>query len=187
LTYPAYTDQLVLVDPIGLEDWKAKGVPPISVDQWYERELHTTADRIREYEKNTYFAGQWRPEYEASVQMLAGMYRGPQKALVAWNSALLYDMIMTQPVYYELSQITPRTLLIIGDKDTTAIGKDMAPAGVRPLLGHYPELAHHAAATIPNVRLVEFPDAGHAPQMQDPDAFHAALLHGLAEPGGSAR
>jgi pimeloyl-ACP methyl ester carboxylesterase len=47
LQYPEQTEQLVLVDPIGLEDWRAKGVPPVSVDQWYDRELHTTADRIR--------------------------------------------------------------------------------------------------------------------------------------------
>lgn len=38
LQYPRETDRLVLVDPIGLEDWRAKGVPPVSVDQWYERD-----------------------------------------------------------------------------------------------------------------------------------------------------
>jgi pimeloyl-ACP methyl ester carboxylesterase len=27
---------------------------------------------------------------------------------------------------------------------------------------------------------VEFPDLGHAPQIQDPEAFHKALLAGLA-------
>ncbi|RKP57697.1 alpha/beta fold hydrolase [Pararobbsia silviterrae] len=182
LTFTDQTRQLVLVDPIGLEDWRAKGVPPISVDQWYARELNTSADRIRTYEKNTYFAGQWRDDYEPAVQMLAGMYRGPQRARVAWNSALLYDMILTQPVYYELSQIRTPTLLIVGDKDTTAIGKEYAPADVRPTLGNYPALAHHAASVIPHVRLVEFPDAGHAPQMQDPAAFHAALLQGLSDP-----
>jgi len=35
LMYPQQTEQLVLVNPIGLEDWKAKGVPSLSVDQWY--------------------------------------------------------------------------------------------------------------------------------------------------------
>lgn len=183
LTYPEQTEQLVLVDPIGLEDWRAKGVPPVSVDQWYDRELHTSAERIRNYEKNTYFAGQWRADYEPSVQMLAGMYRGAQRELVAWDSALLYDMILTQPVYYELPQLKMPTLLIIGDKDTTAIGKEFAPPEMRAALGKYPELAHHAAAVIAHIKLVEFPSAGHAPQMQEPDAFHAALLHGMANPG----
>ncbi|MDR5733938.1 alpha/beta hydrolase [Caballeronia sp. LZ025] len=180
LMYPKNTDELVVVDPIGLEDWRAKGVPPVSVDQWYERELHASADRIRAYEKSTYFAGTWSDAYEPSVQMLAGMYRGPDRARVAWDSALLYDMILTQPVCYELSLIQVPTLLMIGDKDTTAIGKEFAPPDLRPTLGNYPVLARQSAATIPHARLIEFPDAGHAPQMQDPSLFHSILLRNLS-------
>jgi len=181
LMYPQETKQLVLVNPIGLEDWKAKGVPSLSVDQWYARELNTTADRIRNYEKSTYYVNQWKPEYEPWVQMLAGMYRGPGKQIVAWNSALLYDMIYTQPVVYEMGAIQAPTLLMIGDKDTTAIGKDAAPADVQPKLGRYPELAKATAKSIPNTTLVEFPEMGHAPQMQDPAAFHKALLEGMGK------
>ncbi|MBV8824054.1 MAG: alpha/beta fold hydrolase, partial [Hyphomicrobiales bacterium] len=54
LMYPDDVERLVLVDPIGLEDWKAKGVPWLSVDGWYQRELQTTAERIRAYERATY-------------------------------------------------------------------------------------------------------------------------------------
>ncbi len=180
LMYPQETEQLALVNPIGLEDWKAKGVPSISIDDWYARELKTSAEGIRNYEKNTYYAGQWRDDYEPWVQMLAGMYRGPGKDIVAWNSALLYDMIYTQPVVYEFDRIKPPTLLLIGDKDTTAIGKDLAPPEIRATLGRYPELAKQAKERIPNATLVEFPDAGHAPQMQEPAVFHKALLDGLA-------
>ena len=180
LMYPNETRQLVLVDPIGLEDWKAKGVPSLSVDQWYQRELRTTADGIRRYEQSTYYAGHWRADYEPWVQMLAGMYRGPGRQIVAWNSALLYDMIYTQPVVYELQLLRVPTLLMIGDKDTTAIGKDAAPPEVQAVIGHYPELGKQAAAAIPGARLIEFPDLGHAPQMQDPQAFYRALLDGLA-------
>ena len=57
LMYPSEVEQLVLVDPIGLEDWKARGVPWQSVDAWYQRELQTTAERIRSYERATYYAG----------------------------------------------------------------------------------------------------------------------------------
>ena len=181
LMFASGTSKLVLVDPIGLEDWKAKGVPWLSVDQWYERELGVTAQRIRSYEQATYYAGQWRPEYERWVQMLAGMYRGAGKQAVAWNSARLYDMIFTQPVVYELGALTMPTLLIVGDRDTTAIGKDVAPAEVRAKIGRYPELAKQAAQSIPNAHLVEFADLGHAPQLQDPAAFHAALLGWLSE------
>jgi pimeloyl-ACP methyl ester carboxylesterase len=179
LMFPDDVARLVLVDPIGLEDWAAKGVPWISVDQWYQRELATSADRIRSYERDTYYAGSWKPEYEVWVQMLAGLNRGPGHAAVAWNSALLYDMIATQPVVYELGALKPPVLLMIGDKDNTAIGKDLAPPAVRATLGNYPALGKAAAAAIPHATLVEFPDLGHAPQIQDPAAFHQALLAGL--------
>jgi pimeloyl-ACP methyl ester carboxylesterase len=179
LMYPQQAEQLVLVNPIGLEDWKALGVPYQSVDKWYERELNTTADRIRAYEKSTYYVNQWKPEYEPWVQMLAGMYRGPGKEIVAWNSALLYDMIYTQPVVYEFPLLKMPVLLLIGTKDTTAIGKDLAPAEVRPKLGNYAELGKRTAKAIPKATLVEFNEMGHAPQMQNPAAFHAALLKGM--------
>jgi len=71
------------------------------------------------------------------------------------------------------------TLLMIGDKDNTAIGKEFAPPEIRPTLGHYPELARHAVELIPGAKLVEFPELGHAPQIQDPTAFHQALLERL--------
>lgn len=180
LMYPQETEQLVLANPIGLEDWKALGVPWLSLDEWYARDLKTDAAAIRHYERETYYAGHWRPEAEQWVDMLAGLYNGPGKELVAWNSAAIYDMIYTQPVIYEFPKITVPTLLMIGDKDTTAIGKDFSPPAVSATLGHYPELGKHAAAQIPGARLVEFPDLGHAPMIQDPAAFHQALLDGLS-------
>jgi len=181
LMYPEELDQLVAVDPIGLEDWKVKGVPWQSIDAWDRQELKTTADSIRDYERSTYYAGTWAPPYERWVQMLAGMYRGSGRDIVAWNSALLYDMIYTQPVFYEFEKISVPVLLMIGDKDTTAIGKNLAPPEVRATLGNYPALGKAAAARIPNAQLVEFPDLGHAPQIQAPDDFHRALLDGLRE------
>jgi pimeloyl-ACP methyl ester carboxylesterase len=70
-------------------------------------------------------------------------------------------------------------LLVIGDKDNTAIGKALAPPEIRATLGNYPVLGKAAAARIPRATLVEFPDLGHAPQIQAPDVFHKALLAGL--------
>ncbi|MGF6843193.1 pimeloyl-ACP methyl ester carboxylesterase [Paraburkholderia youngii] len=64
--------------------------------------------------------------------------------------------------------------------DTTAIGKDAAPPEVRAKLGHCPEPGRAAAKAIPHATLMEFAALGHAPQMQYPDAFHKALLDGLA-------
>lgn len=179
LMFPKDISRLVLVDPLGLEDWQAKGVPYRTVDEWYARERGKTAEQIRAYEQKVYYANEWRPDYEPWVQMLAGMYRGPDADSVAWNSALLYDMIATQPAIYDLPRLTAPTTLMIGDKDVTAIGSDGAPPDVRAKVGDYPELGKAAAAAIPGAKLVEFPNVGHTPQLQDPAAFHKALLEAL--------
>jgi len=179
LMFPQQVEQLVMVNPIGLEDWKAEGVPSLSLDQWHAREKQITAERIRNYERVTYYVNEWRPEYERWVQMIAGMFRGPGRELVAWHSALTYDMIFTQPVVYEFPQLRVPTLLLFGERDGTAIGKDISPPEVKARLGDYPKLARRTAAAIPGAKLVLFPELGHAPQMQDPERFHAELLRGL--------
>ena len=179
LMYPDAVDQLVLVNPIGLEDWKALGVPGRTVDQWNERELKLTAESIRQYEKATYYVGRWKPEYERWVDMLAGLNQGPGQKLVAWNSALIYDMIFTQPVVYEFPLLKMPTLLMIGDADTTAIGSDLAPPEVKARIGRYAVLGKEVVKRIPQGRLIEFPGFGHAPQVEDPARFHQALLGAL--------
>ena len=140
LLYPNETAQLVLVNPIGLEDWKALGVPYRTVDQWYQRELNTSAAGIKQYQLSTYYAGKWRPEFDRWVEMQAGMYNGEGKEQVAWNSALTAEMIFTQPVLYEFGQLKMPVLLMIGELDNTAIAKDIAPAELKPKLGNYAKL-----------------------------------------------
>jgi len=181
LLYPGQVQRLAMVNPIGLEDWKALGVPYRTVDQWFAREARLNADGIRNYERSTYYAGRWKPEFERWVTMLAGLNQGPGHNLVAWNSALIYDMIFTQPVVYEFKDLKMPTLLLIGDADTTAIGSDVAPPEVKAKIGHYNVLGKQVSQVIPHATLVEFPGLGHAPQMEQPEQFHKALLAWLSK------
>jgi len=70
-------------------------------------------------------------------------------------------MIFTQPVLYELPLLAAETLLIIGQRDRTALGATWAPECVAEALGNYPALGRKAAAAIPRAHLVEIADAGH--------------------------
>ncbi len=165
LLYPSYVQKLVLINPIGLEDWKTK-VPYRTIDEWYEAELKQSPEAIREYQKEAYYGGVWKPEYDANMALAAGWTMHPDYGAIAWNSALIYDMIYTQPVVYELKNIRMPTLLLIGTKDRTAIGKDLVKdARVKAELGRYDRLGKETAEVIPNAKLVEF-DAGHLPQVE---------------------
>jgi pimeloyl-ACP methyl ester carboxylesterase len=111
--------------------------------------------------------------------MLVGLNQGPGHEAVAWNSALIYDMIFTQPVYYEFKDLQMPTLLLIGDKDTTAIGSDIAPPEVKAKLGKYQDLGPQVAKLIPQGELVTFEGMGHAPQIEEPRRFNRTLVQWL--------
>ena len=178
VAYPEATERLVLVDPIGLEDYAAL-VPPRTVDDWYAQELRLTPERVREYQRDSYYGGAWTPEYEAHTRLLAGWTLHPEWWRVAWNSALTYDMIFNQPVVADLPRIRAPTRLVIGLRDRTALGRAFALPEVRRTMGDYPRLGKEAQRRIPNADLVEIPDAGHVPQVQAFPAFERALLEFL--------
>jgi len=174
LMYPDLTDKLALVNPIGLEDWK-RLVPYRTVDQSLQTELEATPESVRTYMKDSYFAGTWKPEYEPLLEIQSGWLQGPDRRRIAWLSALTSDMVFTQPVLYEFPDLKMPVLLIIGQKDRTAIGKAWAPPEVKPKLGNYPELGRRAQAAIPKARLVAIEDAGHLPQVEAFERYWGAL------------
>jgi pimeloyl-ACP methyl ester carboxylesterase len=184
LSYPQGVEQLVLVNPIGLEDWQAEAVPYAPIDALYQNELKTSFDTIKAYQQRIYYHGNWKPEYDRWVSMLAGMYAGPGKEIVARNQAQTSDMVFTQPVVNEFGRISVPTVLMIGQLDRTAPGANRAPAEIAKRLGDYPELGRRAEKTIPESKLIAFDDLGHSPQVEAPDRFHEALLKALsaAEP-----
>ncbi len=175
LMYPQVTTKLVLEDPIGLEDWKVK-VPYLSVDDWYIKELAQSYDKLKKYERENYYHGTWKPEYEQWLEIPAGWTMNSNYAQIAWNSALTYDMIFTQPVLYEFENITVPTLLIIGELDRTAIGKDLVNEETKKSLGDYPKLGKEVAKKIKNCKLVEIPGVGHIPHVESFDIYMKALL-----------
>jgi pimeloyl-ACP methyl ester carboxylesterase len=166
LMYPSETESLSLVDPIGLEDWKAKGVPYTTVDRAYETELKQTPEKLRAYEMENYYHGQWKPEYNRWLQMIVEFQRSPDYPRMAWDQALTSDMIFTQPVCYEFGNLKMPVLFMIGQADRTAIGKELVSDEIKSTLGNYPELGRKTAALIPNATLVELDGVGHLPQVE---------------------
>ena len=180
LLYPDRVAHLALVNPIGLEDYQAV-VPPASIDALYAKELAATPASIRDYQRTAYFAGTWKPEYEPLIEILAGWTQHPEYPRVAWNAALTADMIVTQPVVHDLPRLRARTLLIIGLRDRTAVGKDRAPPEVAATLGDYAALGKAAAARIPGAQLVELPGVGHLPQVEMFERYRDALVDFLGD------
>ena len=170
LMYPEVTEKLILENPIGLEDWKVV-VPYQSVDDWYKNELEQDYEKIKNYQLKFYYDGKWKPEYDRWVNILAGWTLNKDYPVIAKNSALTYDMIFTQPVCYEFENLTVPTLLIIGQRDRTALGKAKAPKEVQDDLGNYPKLGRLTAAKIKNSTLAEIDGIGHLPHIEAYEKF----------------
>ncbi|KAL1600656.1 hypothetical protein SLS60_007044 [Paraconiothyrium brasiliense] len=180
LMYPSVTTHLILTNPLGLEDWKALGVPWRAIDLSYADELKTNYTTVRTYQQTTYYVNTWKPEYDVWVNMLVSLYRLPDEgATFAYDMALTTDAVLTQPVVYEFGLVKAPTLLMIGTKDNTAIGKAWSPPDVQAKLGNYSVLGKETVKKIPGAELVELEGLGHAPQIQDSERYHAALFEWL--------
>lgn len=178
LMYPEATEQLAVINPLGLEDWKALGVPYAGVDSYYKEEMNFSAAELKEYQREVHYNGEWRPEFDRWVTMQAGLFSGAGLPTIAHHAALTYDMIFNEPVFYEFENIKPPTTLFIGLTDKTAIAHGASPA-TKAKLANYPELGKTAARRIPNATLVEFADLGHSPHLQAPQRFYPELLKAL--------
>lgn len=170
LSYPETTEKLILENPIGLEDWKLK-VPYQPVEWWYKNELKKNYESIKNYQLTNYYDNKWKPEYDQWVNLLAGWTLNSDYKTIAWNAALTYDMIFTQPVLYEFKNISCPTLLIIGTRDRTALGKPLVSKEVRKTMGNYKELGKKTQQEIPNSKLVEIEGIGHLPHIESFQEF----------------
>lgn len=177
LLYPRDVRDLVLVNPLGLNDTLAEGVPYADVAQLRAEEAKTSAATIRAYQLKNYYRGIWRPAYDRWAAMLAGQYAGADGGVVRDAQARLSDMIETQPVAAELGRVRVPVTLLIGQEDATAFRGNTAPPGVH--IRTVPQAAERAVRAFANGRLVRLAGLGHAPQIEDPARFQAALFDAL--------
>ena len=179
LIAPHDMEQLILVNPIGLEDWTAKGVPYRGIAGWLERELKTTEQSIENYQRTFYYDGEWNAEYARWAALLAAPINSPDYPRLAKVQALTAAMIVSQPVAHRFEQITVPTTLIIGERDRTALDKDLAAPEVGEALGRYDLLGKEVTARIPGSKLIALPGLGHLPQIEDFPRYRKALLEAL--------
>jgi pimeloyl-ACP methyl ester carboxylesterase len=171
LMYPQYCRQLVLEDPIGLEDWKLS-VPYLSIDEQFKKESSQTRAGLKQYMTANYFHGEWKAGYDS---LLAISSKNLGDSNFAWCMALTSDMIFTQPVCYEFKNIKVPAVLITGRLDKTAPGKERAAKEIAARLGNYEKLSKEVAAIIPGCRLVLLDGIGHIPHAENFDLFKNAL------------
>jgi len=171
LMYPETVEKLILENPIGLEDWKLVA-PYTLIDKNYETELKADYESTKKYQSQSYYDNKWKPEYDEWVYLLTGWTKAPDYPNVALVNAKTSDMIFTQPVVYEFQNLNVPTLLIIGTRDRTAIGKNnVKDPDVASKMGQYQILGKETQKKIKGSKLVELDNVGHLPHIEVFDRF----------------
>lgn len=178
LMYPHTTEKLILMNPIGLENY-LQYVQYKDTNFFYKNELAKTPQGVKKYQQKNYYDGKWNSQFEALTHFITGQIQGPDKAQVAWVNAKTYDMIFTQPVITEFKNFKMPVKLIIGTRDRTGPGRNWKKPGVDYELGRYDTLGKSAAALIPDAELFELDDLGHLPHIEDFERFKTVFIKAL--------
>jgi pimeloyl-ACP methyl ester carboxylesterase len=181
LMYPEAVDRLVLEGPIGLEDYRLK-VPYSTPEQLIAASRAQTRESIDRFFRG-YFV-QWHEHFQLYPDVAWRWTLGPEAERMHRISARTYAMAYEQPIVHELSALRSRTLIVVGDKDRSAIGRNLVPPDVRETLGRLPDLAQEACNVVEHCTLVVLNDVGHVPHLEMPDHFHAVLFSFLSLPPG---
>jgi pimeloyl-ACP methyl ester carboxylesterase len=176
LMYPDRVNRLVLESPIGLEDYRLK--VPYATREELAQEHAATAREGFERLFRAFFA-HWRPEYEVYIDVQHRWQLGPEARWIARTAAHTYQMAYEQPVVYELHLVSAPTLIVAGERDRAAIGRNRVSAEVRATLGLYTELAPRAVRALPNGELLMLPGVGHVAHLEAPERFHSEVLRFL--------
>lgn len=177
LLFPEKTTQLILENPIGLEDYRTF-VPYASTEDMYQTELKATPERIKNYYQTSYFV-KWKPEYDELVRIASGVSGSSEFPRFAKVAALTAQMIYEQPVVYEFPLLKVPVLLLIGLHDKTIVGKGRLIAEDQKKFGQYNQLGKQTASRIPGSKLIEFNNSGHIPHLEIPDEFMKALMENI--------
>lgn len=179
LMFPGTTEKLILENPIGLEDYKTF-VPYKKLEELYAAERSATYASYKKYQQSYY--PEWKPRYEQYVQAQAADLSRPDFDSIALTNAITYQMIIEQPVVYELNRITVPTLLVIGQADRTVVGKAYLAEAQQKLYGQYPALGRATQKRIKNSLLVEIPGVGHIPHIQATEQFEKSIRNFITHP-----
>jgi pimeloyl-ACP methyl ester carboxylesterase len=159
-SYPGTTDKLVLVNMIGMVDFRHLR-PWQSTDEIYQSEMNRSYEAIRQQQEAYYV--EWQPEYEKYVRIHYGWLQSADWPQLAMVRALNRQMLYSQPVALEFAHLKVPVLILSGKED----GPDFA------------DQVRNTAGIIPDARLILLEDIGHNPHLEAPGLFHKTLIENL--------
>jgi pimeloyl-ACP methyl ester carboxylesterase len=178
--YPERVERMVLVAPIGLEDYRLY-VPQIPAERLMEIEDKVTPESylnqlIKGYSLT--LSPEALAPYVAARTRIKGSAEYPRWLRTFVNSA---QLIWREPVVHEIPLLTQNVLFVMGENDHLAPGRDFAPEPLREKMGQNVRLAQDLAAKMPRARVEVFEGMGHLPHLEAPERFNDLVLRFLSD------
>lgn len=173
LMFPERVEKLILESPIGLEDYRLK-VPYATNEELAREAAAMTRESIDRFYRS-YFV-QWRSEFQVYADVQYRWSLGPEAERLHRTAAHTYQMAYEQPVVYELPLVRAKTLIVGGDADRSAIGRNRVAPEVRDTMGRFTELIPAPARTMPDATPAMLSNVGHIAHLETPEKFHAILF-----------
>lgn len=179
--FPNEVETLVLVNPIGLEDYGYYSEPK-SFEFFLNYERKKTIADIIAYQKKNYYDGEWNQKYEALTKIHEGWLNGPDAEKIQEVNALTYNMIFSEPAILQFPELQTKISLILGTRDRTGPGRGWRSNEPDYELGRYDKLGERVKEKNNQVKLFELNDLGHLPQIEDYERFESVFKKALQSP-----
>jgi pimeloyl-ACP methyl ester carboxylesterase len=161
--YPEKASHMVMINPVGLRDARAgRGYTPFDGEVDVEPNLQAAYEADVRTDMSRYV--NWKPEYLEHLRIRHGVRLSAEWPRLAYVRALGGNLRGIDSTVNDWPHIRVKSMVMGGEQDGPT----------------FPEDARRAAKTIPNARLVLFPNAGHNPHEEVPDRVNAELIRFLS-------
>ncbi|WP_369058600.1 alpha/beta hydrolase [Caulobacter sp. 73W] len=179
LAHPERVGRLAMYAPIGLQDYRPL-TPPIDPEALARAESAKGAAAYRKELTASY--GLASSEVIEPFVTLREQIKASQDwpfFVRTFNASAV--AIRDLPVAQDIPRIPVKTLFLVGSTDRAAPGKAQATEADKAKFRTVAELAQALAPTLPDAKVQVFDGRGHLIHLEDPQAFHKAVLDFLAQ------
>ena len=180
LLYPNEVKKLVVINPFGYKDY-LRYVRYQDISFLYQLETAKTIETTKNYQTKNFYNNKWQEKYQEQLEINIKHMQIKEQDLIALNRALFYDIVFTDPVYYELRYLKPPVSLIVGLKDKSSPGSSWKKENIETPFDDYEKISTNATNLIPNAKANYLADLGHVPFLENIEEFTKALDEALKE------
>lgn len=172
LKFPNSVDKLILIAPAGFEKFSDEEIQIIKNLTKPESFLISDTKQIRANYEMSFYKFPMKAEYLIEDRIAISNDKDFYNYCVAISNSVAG--MIEQPIFYELKNITQKTLVIFGKNDALIPNKYLHQTTTE-------EIAKKACQQIPDSQLILLNECGHFPQIEKAEEINSLILNFISE------